>query len=98
MDCDIGNDDGDAARDAEMSERSGLLRTRQQRHSKPPGARALESSRELIVFTLIASLGGFLFGFDTGVISGALPYIQEDAILQGRSFVGWVWFRATQPG
>lgn len=28
--------------------------------------------------TLIASLGGLLFGFDTGVIAGALVYLQED--------------------
>ena len=28
--------------------------------------------------TLIASLGGLLFGFDTGVIAGALVYLRED--------------------
>ncbi|MFC9354841.1 sugar porter family MFS transporter [Arthrobacter sp. NPDC057013] len=28
--------------------------------------------------TVIASLGGLLFGFDTGVIAGALVYLQED--------------------
>jgi len=38
------------------------------------------NNRQLLVLTCIASLGGFLFGFDTGVISGALPYIREDPI------------------
>lgn len=32
----------------------------------------------LIVATAIAAVGGILFGFDTGVISGAILYIQHD--------------------
>lgn len=32
----------------------------------------------LFRLTMIASLGGLLFGFDTGVIAGALVYLQED--------------------
>ena len=32
----------------------------------------------IYVIAVIAATGGLLFGFDTGVISGAIPFFQKD--------------------
>ena len=41
------------------------------------------------VIATIAATGGLLFGFDTGVISGAIPYFQKNFALDkiGRAHV-----------
>lgn len=41
----------------------------------------LFTNRAVLKMTAIVSLGGLLFGFDTGVISGALPYLKDDAVM-----------------
>ena len=33
--------------------------------------------RKLILYTLVAAIGGLLYGFDTAVINGALPFFTE---------------------
>ena len=33
--------------------------------------------RKLILYTLVAAIGGLLYGFDTAVINGALPFFKN---------------------
>jgi sugar porter (SP) family MFS transporter len=43
--------------------------------------------RNLYLYTIVAALGGFLFGFDTAVINGALPFFRDhfqlDKVMEG---------------
>ncbi len=48
--------------------------------SSPRCSAAAGSASFLRLFVWTISIGGFLFGFDTGVISGALPYIRDDLL------------------
>ncbi|VVJ21566.1 Uncharacterised protein [Amycolatopsis camponoti] len=52
-------------------------------HSQPTRVSTTTAGREdprtfILRLTVIASLGGLLFGLDTGVIAGALVYLRED--------------------
>lgn len=47
-----------------------------------------KSGRYLIIITMVASLGGFLFGFDMAVISGVLPLVQKQFLLSAAQ-EGW---------
>jgi sugar porter (SP) family MFS transporter len=44
--------------------------------------------KSLYLYTIVAALGGFLFGFDTAVINGALPFFRDHFELD-KVMVGW---------
>ena len=45
--------------------------------------RAVAASRTLLLVTLVAATGGFLFGYDTAVINGANQYLKAHFGLDG---------------
>ena len=46
-------------------------------------------SKKLILIAFVVSLGGFLFGFDAGIISGVMSYVGPEFNLSD-SQIGWV--------
>ena len=44
--------------------------------------------RNLILYTLVAALGGLVFGFDTAVINGAMPFFTKHFELS-HAMQGW---------
>jgi len=43
---------------------------------------------KLILYTLVAAIGGLLFGFDTAVINGAMPFFTSHFQLSD-AIIGW---------
>jgi MFS transporter, SP family, galactose:H+ symporter len=55
--------------------------------NKPRATR--RSGSKVLLIAVVAATGGLLFGFDTGVISGALPFLKENWKLSDKT-VEWV--------
>ena len=55
-------------------------------HSNRPGT---GSMKNVVLITLVTAVGGFLFGFDNGAISGSAGFLQERFDL-GSGELGWV--------
>lgn len=48
-----------------------------------------KNTKFLYLISIVAALGGLLFGFDTAVISGVIPFIEIQFLLSGVE-IGWV--------
>lgn len=48
-----------------------------------------KSTKFLYLISVVAALGGLLFGFDTAVISGVIPFIERQFSLSGAE-IGWM--------
>ena len=49
----------------------------------------------LVFLSVVAALGGFLFGYDTAVISGTIAQVTEQFRLVCRLCTGWFYYRST---
>ena len=77
-----GGAEGAEGAELEASEGDSLLGAAPAAKPRAAAARSLP----LYLLTFMSALGGFLFGYDTGVISGAVLLIVSDMHLQGESF------------
>jgi SP family sugar:H+ symporter-like MFS transporter len=46
--------------------------------ARPPAYSDEDAAKRVLIVSAVAALGGFLFGFDTAVINGALGAIQDE--------------------
>ncbi len=53
------------------------------------GVPYIRSKSKVFLIALVAATGGLLFGFDTGVISGALPFLKQYWTLSDKT-IEWV--------
>lgn len=71
-------------RDERRDERRARSAERRERRADPPPPQAGPPNRRFWAVVTVLSLGGLLFGYDTGVINGALPSLTADLGLEER--------------
>lgn len=56
----------------------------------PGGVQTTRLNRRVVGISIGAALGGFLFGFDSSVINGAVDALREDFGMSNDTFAGFV--------